>query len=163
LVFKIRQRESHDCGVACLAMAAGLSYEAAHAIFVELSFGKRRARRAPFSSQFRELLQALKHAGVDAKIQRGSDIKTRSYPAILKNCKRPGGNWHWVYAERDPLFGLTLHDPASDIPCHEHPPLDVLCVTLSAYPVGATYIALQERTVKVRVVRELPIKAKELR
>ena len=142
MIERIRQREVHDCGVACFAMAASLSYEQARAIFMELGFGVRRGRRPPFSSQFRELIEALKHAGVQAKLKRGAGLEEFSYPAILKNCKRQGGNWHWVYAERDPKLGITLHDPLSELPCHEYPPLDTVCLKLTAYPVGNSHIEL---------------------
>lgn len=144
-MIKVRQQGMSDCGVACLAMAAGISYEAAKAAFDSAGLAVRRGRKVAYSSNFRELIDALSVTGVNAKRKRFAGWGCIAGPSIVKTNVDAKGDWHWVVAYLDAEQGIVLLDPADDLPCFENPPLDVFYVPLHKYAPAGCYIELSVR------------------
>lgn len=88
----IRQRYKSDCGVACAAMLAGVTYEEASAAFAPL--GKRRG-----CTNETTMYLALRELGVKGKLPMASG-KPNGQNALLK-CNRTEHRragvkrWHW--------------------------------------------------------------------
>ena len=108
----VRQRIATDCGVACAAMAAGVSYEQAHTAFVQRGVGARRPSR-PLSSNFKELEGVLAELGAGARRVRFPGWAKLQLPAILK-VRQPGHgrNWHWVWVRNAGGGWMHVHDPS---------------------------------------------------
>lgn len=139
----VRQRTSSDCGVACLAMAAGVAYERAHQFFADSGLIAKRGRKLPLTSNFKELRRALAAAGRESSLKRFQSWESIGQAAILKVNRQKNGNWHWVYSGRHEEHGLYLLDPASDLPAFEQAPLDLACQRWSAYVPDGCFIDLK--------------------
>lgn len=88
----IRQRNEKDCGVACVAMLAGVSYPNAK----KMIFGTETAGLVG-ASDVRSALEAFGHVpGRSLTPLRGRDYRTLPGPAILKVNPRANGEWHWI-------------------------------------------------------------------
>jgi ABC-type bacteriocin/lantibiotic exporter with double-glycine peptidase domain len=123
----VRQRERTDCGVACLAMAAGIDYAAALATFVDLGYADKKPRLA---TNYTELTAALRLHGLAVRMTRWRGWTQFSGLGILKTRapNRPNrGRWHWVVAESHPSHGYLVRDPNSPLAALERPPLSVCC------------------------------------
>ena len=125
----VRQVERLDCGVACLAMAASISYDEARATFITLGLSK--APR-PFASNFKDLGRALKAQGMESSLKRWVDWDALDGVGILKVSGRAKRSWHWVVAERHAEYGLVVRDPASPLVSLEKAPDNVSYRSLSA-------------------------------
>ncbi len=93
---RIQQRTKKDCGVACVAMLAGVPYETARA-----AFGFKRGI-VPTSAA--DCIRALRKLGVavDRFLPLGPDpVESLTVPALLKTNKRRK-KWHW-----------TVYDPSA--------------------------------------------------
>lgn len=123
---KVRQQSACDCGVACLAMAAGLSYADAREVFVANGLGAKRGGKAPFRSNYKELRRVLAKAGFPSQLKRFSGWDSVGRAAILKVFAKANGKWHWVFAGRELRRGLFLQDPATELPAFETLPKEVL-------------------------------------
>ena len=113
---KVKQRTSHDCGVACLAMAARVSYEEARRVFELHSIGLKRNK--PLSSNFKEWRTAATSVGLATKMQRYRSWDDIQGPCVLK--VKPFGvgsksDWHWVFASCTPDIGRYIYDPSTDL------------------------------------------------
>lgn len=136
----VRQRGPTDCGVACMAMATGTTYEAARAVFECIGLDR---QQHPFSSNFKQLLRALHRQGHQAQMRRWGGWENLEGVGILKIKRREDGRfhdahrlddipaekthreiWHWVVAERHPTLGYVLRDPAVPLAAFGMPPLD---------------------------------------
>lgn len=93
-------------------MAAGVSYEQAHAAFVQRGVGAHRPRR-PLSSNFKELEGVLAELGTGARRVRFPGWTGLQLPAILK-VRQPGQgrNWHWVWVCDAGGGWMHVHDPS---------------------------------------------------
>lgn len=83
-VAKVRQRMRTDCGVACLAMIAGATYEEAAAAFEAAGLHLQRKSKKPYMSNFRDLVAAASHLGLQLRRRpyRGwSEVRS---PTIVK-------------------------------------------------------------------------------
>lgn len=126
----VLQRGRHDCGVACLAMAAGVDHATAERAFIEVGLGAKRGGKPAFASNFKDLRAALRHLGHDSRLVRFTDWSHLRTPAIIKVQQHPGsggkkGDWHWVFSSRHPIHGLVVLDPSLDVPAVEiFPPVD---------------------------------------
>ena len=65
----ILQTEAAECGLACLAMVANISYLAARGVFDAIGIPQIR-RRNPYATNFKQLRQALTEFGVDSTLER---------------------------------------------------------------------------------------------
>lgn len=135
-VVKVRQRQNFDCGVACLAMAADIDYVAARAVFDAVGLAtKHRAR--PYLSNHKDLRAAMRMAGVASNLKRFEGWHSVGSAAILRVPTQRKRLGHWVFAGRDPVLGLFVHDPATTLPTFEVLPQDVLCHDIASYqPTG---------------------------
>lgn len=101
----VQQRTKNDCGVACVAMLAGVSYEIAKAAF---DFKRRRTMRTTAE----DCINALRKLGIATErfFPLGPDpVESLTVPALLKTNKRRR-IWHW--AVYDPVTRRVL-DPAN--------------------------------------------------
>jgi len=105
-VIRIAQRNRTDCGIACVAMLARVSYEDAKAAFRSSEYGK------PINAK--ACIRALRRLGVKILSDRfkplGPDnVETLKHNALLKaNMRRK--NWHWVVFDASKK---VIIDPAS--------------------------------------------------
>jgi ABC-type bacteriocin/lantibiotic exporter with double-glycine peptidase domain len=148
-ITKVTQEDPFGCGVACLAMVAKTDYASARLTFLSYGFGSehRRNGKAPFASNFAELILVLGEHGIDARMQRwkGWDqfdgigiIKVKCGPGARKN------DWHWVVAEKHAQFDVVIHDPDYFLPCfREHSPEDVQCHPFDSYEPHGNWISLR--------------------
>lgn len=141
----IRQRGSHDCGVACLAMGACMDYEGAKDVFDRMGLNlKPRGHRKPYSSNFKELRNAFQSVGYSTRMERFIDWSLISSPSVVKVRNGKKFDWHWVYADRSEQFGLYVLNPAIDEPFFEKMPMDVMCVALEHYKPFGCFIKLTQ-------------------
>jgi ABC-type bacteriocin/lantibiotic exporter with double-glycine peptidase domain len=120
-ITNVMQEDTFGCGVACLAMIAKLDYASARLTFLSYGFGSenRPNGRAPFATNFKELLLVLGEHTLDARMKRwrGWDqfegigiIKVKCGPGARKN------DWHWVVAEKHERYGVVVYDPMAHQP-----------------------------------------------
>lgn len=64
------QQDSYGCGVACLAMVAGVPYAEVRALCVDLGLGEKRGRKHPFATNFRDLTAVATQMGLNATMRR---------------------------------------------------------------------------------------------
>lgn len=127
VVTKVRQRMNTDCGVACLAMVAGVTYEVAAEAFTAAGLHLQRKNKKPFMSNFRELAAAADHLRVQLHqrpFRAWSDVCGATIVRVAPASSVPGlstRDWHWVVAHRT-ATGIHIEDPASEYPCFEVPP-----------------------------------------
>lgn len=118
------QQESHDCGVACLAMAAGITYDSAKYAFSLVGLDRpSRPGRKPFSSNFKELRKAFELMGYPAEVTRFKGWHAVQGPCVVAVQAKGGakGDWHWVFADRTEELGVVVLDPAWDCVATEAP------------------------------------------
>ena len=89
---KIRQRTETDCGVACLAMLAGISWAEARKVL----FG--RWRRKNFYTEKEEMRAALRRFGIITakRLVRCKDPRRLKRDALLNTNLLVDGNSHWA-------------------------------------------------------------------
>lgn len=141
-IAKVMQQGHTDCGVACLAMVAGIPYGKAKAAFDANGLSERRGRKPAYASNFKELIGALAAVGVVARRRIFSGWAGLTGMSIMKTNVRSNGDWHWVVAFPHAERGIVLMDPAFDLPCFENPPLDVYYMRLDRYTPEGSYIEL---------------------
>ena len=132
----VLQRGLNDCGVACAAMAAQVSYEASRRAFEELGLHaptKRGRIAKPYSSNFQELRAVLKALGIDSLLRRFSGWHLILTPCVVKVRTQHKRDWHWVFASRDSVHGLHVLDPARLDPYIERLPLGMAGVPLDVH------------------------------
>lgn len=123
-------------------MIAGISYEMAFEAFSAVGLDKKRGRKHPLSSNFKDVQNAGRAAGILLVKKRYSCWFDVKLPAIMKMNVAQNGNWHWVVA-RSSESGIELLDPITDLPCFENSPFDVPCVDFSCYKPSGCYLALE--------------------
>jgi len=137
-----RQKDSHGCGVACLAMVAGEPYERVRALFLDQGLGLRRGSRHPFATNFRELLTISALLGLKGTMRRWTGWQAMNGVGIIK-VPTTGRDWHWVAVERTEAFGAVAHDPALDWPAFDRAPLDVMYRTPESLGPSGNWISFQ--------------------
>lgn len=111
-VTTVLQEDSHGCGVACVAMIAGITYQDARQTFARLGYGVARKSKQPFSSNFTELMAALMEHGIRCEMKRWRDWEQLDSLGILKVDNGCKNSWHWVVAKPHPDFRVVIHDPS---------------------------------------------------
>jgi hypothetical protein len=142
----VRQRGPTDCGVACLAMAAGISYERALQVFRELGLDSDNSRHGkPLLSNFRNLETALRlHCSCPARRRRWAGWRELELSlesgqlGILKVWPAASGrarpkHSHWVVAEAHAVAGIIIRDPWSCLVGLRSPIFNVLHQSLDCY------------------------------
>jgi hypothetical protein len=88
----IRQKAQTDCGIACLAMLAGVSYPKAKALL----FGP--SHNATCYTTKDEMRDALRYFGVitSKRLVRCKRLDRLGRDALLRTNVLNNGNWHWV-------------------------------------------------------------------
>lgn len=142
MIKKIKQRYLTDCGIACLAMAACISYEEAYDTFKAVGLTAKRGRKPAYASNFKELMSALSHVGVHHKLKRFNSFDLLPSKSIIKVHKQKNGDWHWVFAGRNKDGELYLLDPATELLTFEKLPFDELCIDIKFYNPCGSYIEL---------------------
>ena len=87
-----RQYENGDCGVACVAMITGKSYEEVESAFHENGL----VIDGQYFTLHKDLIIILKSFGYEAVRRRFSSWDAVEFPAIVKINVRSGNYWHWV-------------------------------------------------------------------
>ena len=120
----VRQQHETDCGVSCLAMIEGISYQ--EAVKTLNGLGLAKAPR-PLSSNFTEFKAALREHGLAGRMLRWRGWEEFSGLGVLKvRSKTPSKRGrHWVVAESHTDFGYVIRDPASPLVSFLNPPMDV--------------------------------------
>lgn len=103
-----RQFENGDCGVACVAMVTGNSYEEVEQAFHENGI----VRDGEYFSFHKDLICVLEKMGYVVKKRRFSSWKEVITPSIVKINVRSGNYWHWVVLAEQ----RVLLDPKPDSP-----------------------------------------------
>lgn len=147
---KIGQREYYGCGVACLAMVAGIEYEQARSIFAANGLTARRKQRAPLSTSFEELRGVLTAAGLFNEQRRWKGWRSFHGLGVFKmrddwRGEEGKGKWHWVVAFRHPVYEIVIFDPHQQSPAFAQMPLDVICVGFDIYQPRGLWIQVEQR------------------
>jgi ABC-type bacteriocin/lantibiotic exporter with double-glycine peptidase domain len=106
---RIAQRNSRDCGIACIAMIADMTYdEALHA--VEHNYTNYKECKRGLVTV--ELIRILKSVGLkpDTKLRRYKS--TEKGKMILKVDPQKNGDWHWVVRTPTGKILDPDHNPA---------------------------------------------------
>lgn len=148
----VRQRNRHDCGLACLAMAAGLSYDEGLRIFSQVGLSEPRGKKKPFSTNYMELRMALCAAGASPAMKRFTSWQNLGDLAILKiankSTPKAHDNWHWVVAVRQGLptplgvRSIEVLDPDFELKGLEITPPDATHVTLEYFRPYGSYLEI---------------------
>ena len=151
LPLHLHQRESHDCGVASVAMAANVAYEDAKNAFTALGLHVKKRGRPPYSSNFKDVQAALRRLGCETRMKRFDSWDDIKGPTIVKVDNGHARNWHWVYATHDNPWGLIVLDPGLPDPHLQNPPLDVIYVPLKYFkPRGCMIVVERPKYVPTR-------------
>jgi ABC-type bacteriocin/lantibiotic exporter with double-glycine peptidase domain len=138
----IKQIESHDCGVACLAMATQCGYATAREAFNRAGLDIVRKGRRPYSSNFKELTRAFAEIGHTVALKRFPGWAGISGPTVVKLKYGKGKNWHWVFASRTETLGLHVLDPATGVAYLEFMVEGEVCMPLSYFPATGCILEL---------------------
>lgn len=146
-VRKLMIEDSYGCGTACLAMATGLTYEAARAHFLHIGLGVRRNARPPYSTAGYEMQMALASTGRHTEMKKWAGWRNFKGLGCLKcvtGRSRGRTHWHWVIAFSHPLFGIVVFDPWTDLPGFQEPPLDTVFVPLESLAISRDWIQVEQ-------------------
>lgn len=138
----VLQEDSQGCGVACLAMVAGVPYAKVRALFMCHGLGEKRGRKLPFATNFRELLAMAAQLGLKGTMKRWTGWSAVNCAGIIK-VPTNARDWHWMAVERTEAFGSVAHDPALDWPAFDRAPLDVMYRTPESLRPAGNWISFQ--------------------
>lgn len=144
---KLIQHDEYGCGVACLAMVLGITYEQARQRFISIGLGIRRGCRPAFSTSSGEMRMAVASSGLIIDARRWKDWSSFSGLGILKvrdDWRGAKGKWHWVVSFRHPEFGIAIFDPHQAAPSFLNMPLDVECIDFSIYEPKGEWIQVEQ-------------------
>lgn len=106
---RVRQRKRSDCGVACVAMIAGVSYQEAFDVFC-FDDGEKY-----FYTRHSHLVEALESLGCEVQrkwFSSWQDVAGRAIIPVNHRCNRR--NFHWIVYD-----GKTVLDPNPERPSRE--------------------------------------------
>lgn len=133
-------------------MAANVAYEDAKSAFEALGLHVKKRGRQPYSSNFKNVQEALHRLGCDTKMKRFQSWADIKGPTIVKVDNGHPRNWHWVYATQDSTWGLVILDPGLPDPHLQNPPLDAIYVPLKYFkPKGNMLVVERPRQVHTRL------------
>lgn len=103
-----RNWEKGDCGIACVAMVAGVTYEEALTAFKALP-GRNEASN--YYTSHREVEQMLAHFNLRTSRMKFDSWRALSAHSIVKvNPGKSGRRWHWVVFDAGRAEAV-IHDP----------------------------------------------------
>lgn len=138
----VLQEGAHDCGVACLAMAAGVEYQEAKQQFDALGLhAPQKAGGLPYGSNFKDLTNAFAGLGIAVRMRRFIDWKQIVGPSVIKVRSGHKRHWHWVFASRTDVLGLHVVDPSGVDGYMEKMPFGVSGVTLDYFKSYGNFLA----------------------
>lgn len=138
----VLQEGPHDCGVACLAMAAGVEYQEAKQQFEALGLhAPQKPGALPYGSNFKDLKNAFAGLGITVRMRRFIDWKQVVGPSVIKVRSGHKRHWHWVFASRSEVLGLHVVDPAGVDGYMEKMPFGVSGVTLDYFKPYGNFLA----------------------
>lgn len=111
---RVFQRDSSDCGVACLAMVANISYLAARGVFDAIGIPNIRPH-LPYATNFKQLRQALTEFGIESSLERWrgwghfSGIGILAVNAAQAHHQETGIGWSQKRTPYLRLWCMTLH------------------------------------------------------
>ena len=132
----IVQADRYGCGVACLAMVAGITYEEARQRFNSLGLGVRRGCKPAYSTSSGEMRMAISSSGLitDSRRWRGwAELQGLAVIKVRDDWRGAKGRWHWAVAFRHPEFDIAVFDPHQTEPSFSRMPFDVLCFDFRIY------------------------------
>jgi ABC-type bacteriocin/lantibiotic exporter with double-glycine peptidase domain len=103
-----RDWDHGDCGIACIAMLAGVSYKDALAAFRKL--GGKKATTKVFGTVHKDIQEMLLSLGVITKQIRFKSMREIEGHAIVAVNRRKLGGWHWVVLDGGRPYAV-VHDP----------------------------------------------------
>lgn len=145
-VQKSVQTDRYGCGVACLAMVTGWTYQRAREHFVSQGLGKRRYTTA-LLYEFGRDEDGGGHGRTsdsDSPVAGWADLHGL---AIVKlRDIRPGERerWHWAVAFRHPEFEIAVFDPHREWPGFIQPPMDTLCTIFEAFQPKGEWLQVEQ-------------------
>jgi ABC-type bacteriocin/lantibiotic exporter with double-glycine peptidase domain len=107
----VYQPDDTGCGVACIAMIAGLTYQQVKDKMMNVGFFKKSEDN--FGTTFKDMTNALKIFNINPHPRRRKFKKWKNIPAklaITSTNYDKSGDWHWVVFVRD-LEGHFIYDP----------------------------------------------------
>ena len=119
----VLQRTAHDCGVACVAMAAQIPYERALSAFEARGLRTKHAGK-PLSSNYVDVERVLADLGRASRRRRFSGTEHLPPLSIVKLSTGQSRHWHWAVALCDPVHGKALYDPGQWDVALERDPAD---------------------------------------
>ncbi len=104
----VKQLDPKGCGVACVAMVAGISYEEAKRVL----FPNHQRHKRSFASDTPDLRRALRSLGfqVADRCIRISKTSQLNQTALLKVNRQPEGPFHWTVWDHQ---NQSILDPAN--------------------------------------------------
>lgn len=147
-ITKLIANQPYGCGIACLAMVAGLTLDEARERFVSLGLGIRRGSRAAFSTASFEMRMAIANAGLVTATRRWKGWAEFTGLGVIKikaDWRGAPGQWYWAVAFRHPSLGIVLFDPHHPLPSFEHMPFDVECCTFTVYEGKGEWLQVEQR------------------
>lgn len=113
----VLQEHPTGCGVACVAMLAGVPYAQAEAAMREIGLWGPRSRGR--YTRYRDLVAGLERLGIPCRAARCRDLEAIATAAIVGVRTGSRRHFHWVVARRTDAGTLAIHDPllASVQPC----------------------------------------------
>lgn len=147
-VQKVVQTDPYGCGVACLAMVTGVTYEVAKMKFNVHGLGVRRKSRPAYSTASWEMRMAVELDGLAVNTRRWAGWDSFQGLGILKvrdDWRGVKGRWHWVVAFRHPAFELAIFDPHQWNPAFKQMPFDVECFDFDVYEPKGDWLMVEQR------------------
>lgn len=151
---KIVQDDPYGCGIACLAMVTGVTYDHARQQFNEYGLGVRRGSRPGYSTSSGEMRMALGRSGLLVDNRRWKGWAAFQGLGILKvkdDWRGAVGRWHWVVAFRHPLYEIALFDPHQIDPSFKTMPQDVLSFGFDTYEPRGEWLQVEQRGISLSV------------
>ncbi|ELB2789019.1 hypothetical protein QNE79_004447 [Vibrio alginolyticus] len=103
-----RKYAQGDCGVACIAMVTGFSYERVEEVFYQHNL----VVDGQYYTFHKDLIKVLDTLGFAAKRERFCSWTNVHTPSIVKVNVRTGNYWHWVVKASD----RVIFDPNPSAP-----------------------------------------------
>lgn len=104
-----RDYKNGDCGIACVAMITGHSYEIVHDRAVRLGL---RSKERDYLTRHTHLKKLLKSFGMQSSLKKFKSMREVVPASIVAvNPRDNGWHWHWVVIAPSRKHGIVLLDP----------------------------------------------------